>query len=81
MKPTIPEVLPQLQAYVNLPENGVGGSLHLVIHDGNTRDSDVRFCIDWAIAQNDPEGERLGRILLQMSGTQRGKLANLIDWG
>lgn len=75
-KPTIPEVLPLIQDYYAKPENGVGGSLHIVLEDCNVSDDDVESCIKWAINEGDEEGERLARILLRMSKTQRRKLAH-----
>jgi len=74
-KPTIDEVLPQVWAYRDIPGNSVGGSLHIVLDDGNASDSDVKFCIDHAEKKNDSEGARIGRLLLRMSRTQRLKIA------
>lgn len=78
MKPTVPEVLPQLHAYRDngTAGNAVGGSLHLVLDDGNIEDSHVKFCIQWAKDHGDPEGVRLGELLLQMSKRQRKKLSD-----
>jgi hypothetical protein len=73
-KPTIPEVLADFKAYFQTPGNGAWGSLHIVLDDGNFRDGDVQFCIDRAIEKGDTEGERLARILLKMSATQRRKM-------
>jgi len=56
-----------------------GGSLHIVLDDGNIEDADVRFCVEEAIKLNDRAGELLGRILLRMSRTQRLKVANTHD--
>ena len=46
MKITIPDVLPRFVEY--LRKNPAGGSLHVVLGDGNTADSHVQFCIDYA---------------------------------
>ena len=74
-KPTVPEVLPKVRAYYET--NPVGGSLHLVLEDGNVRDKDVQFCLEYAISKGDIEGEELAKILLTMSKTQRLKLHEL----
>jgi hypothetical protein len=74
-KPTIPEVLPLVRAYCAKPENGVGGSLHLVLEDGNVDNSDVEFCRDWARMHNDLDGVLLAEILLLMTKTQRLKIS------
>lgn len=73
-KPTIPEVLPLVQAYYAKPGNIVGGSLHIVLDDCNVDDSHVRYCIDDAREKGDDDGVRLGELLLRMSKTQRSKL-------
>lgn len=71
-KPSILEVIKDFRAY--LAQHPEWGSLHIVLADGNTADSHVRFCIDTAREGRDSEGERLARILLTMSITQRRKL-------
>lgn len=76
-KPTIPEVLPLVVAYCAKPENSVGGSLHIVLEDGNVADSHVAFCREWAADRGDDDGVRLAELLLLMSKTQRSKLARL----
>lgn len=77
MKPTVPEVIPIIRAYAALSGNSVGGSLHIVLDDGNVLDSDVQWCIDRAREKADAAGVELGEILLRMSRTQRKKLASL----
>jgi len=76
MKPTIPEVTPLVKDYYRKEGNGVGGSLHIVLEDANVNDSDVLFCLQWAKDNNDTDGVRLAELLLQMSKTQRLKIAN-----
>lgn len=77
-KPTIPDVLEQFRAYRARPGNGAWGSLHVILDDGNVRDCFVTGCIESAAAAGDVEGERLARILLEMSVTQRRKLGTLL---
>lgn len=74
-RPTIPEVMPLVQAYYAKPGNFTGGSLHVVLDDGNVSDSNVEFCISHARARADEDGVRLGEMLLRMSKTQRSKIA------
>ncbi len=76
-KPTVPEVLPMMYAYRDTEGNGVGGSLHIVLDDGNTEDDHVKWCIEYAKERGDAAGVELGETLLRMSRTQRGKLAGL----
>ena len=76
-RPTIPDVLPLVRAYLAKEGNICGGSLHIVLEDGNVADCDVTFCIEWAREHGDPEGEKLGQLLLTMSRTQRLKIRRL----
>ena len=71
-KPTIPEVLPKVQEYYK--DHLAGGNLHIVLDDGNVRDSDVMFCLERAKQKNDIKGIELANLLLRMSTTQRRKL-------
>ena len=73
-RPNIPEVLPLIRAYYTKPENAVGGSLHIVLEDGNVSDGNVESCLEYAREHNDRDGEALAGLLLQMSKTQRRKL-------
>ncbi len=73
-KLTVPEVIERFRAYHQ--RYLAWGSLHVVLEDLNVQDCHVSGCIQYAIEQADPEGEALGRILLQMSRTQRLKIAN-----
>jgi hypothetical protein len=71
----VPFVLADFQAYH--AANPTWGSLHVILDDGNYSDSSVRYCVHSAAESGDVEGERLARILLSMSTTQRRKLARL----
>lgn len=73
-KPTVPEVLPIMRAYYAKPDNLAGGSLHIVLDDGNIETSSVEFCREYAHKNNDPDGVALAELLLKMSYTQRKKL-------
>lgn len=76
MKPTIPEILPLLKSYAQSPGNGTGGSLH-ILFDGNLMDTDVKWCIQFAVEHGDVDGVRLAEMVLKMSKTQRKKLCSL----
>jgi len=73
-KPTIPEVLSLVLAYYAKHGNGAGGSLHLVLDDGNIETYSVEFCKQFALENNDQDGVELAELLLKMSYTQRRKL-------
>lgn len=74
MKPTLPEVLPLVEALY--ARNSVGCCLHIVLDDGNVEGGSVEFCIDQAMERGHKECEELARMLTLMSKTQRRKLAN-----
>lgn len=74
-RPTVPDVLPRVQTYYAQAGNGAGGSLHIVLDDFNLEDHSVQFCIEWAEERGDTEGAEIGRLLLQMTRSQRGRIA------
>jgi len=83
MKPTVPDVIPLIEAYYKKPGNEVGGNLHVVLDDYNIDTASVQFCLDQATAENDADGVKLAEMLLQMSRTQRLKAATKAKkyWG
>lgn len=76
-EPTCDNVAPLVREFYAMPSNGAGGSLHIVLDDGNVEDSHVDFCIQFAIEREDPFGKWLARVLRLMSTTQRKKLGEL----
>lgn len=76
-KPAIPEVLPLITRFAKVPENNVGGCLHIVFDDGNVDDSSVQSCLDYAIERSDSLAIEVAEVLLRMSKTQRLKLAGM----
>lgn len=74
-KPSVPQVTPAVHAYRDSKGNTLGGSLHIVLDDGNVDDFSVKFCIAHARGRDDIEGVALGEVLLRMSRTQRKKIA------
>ena len=74
---TVREVIPWVRDYYELPGNAAGGSLHIVLEDGNVDEPLVAHCIQYAAKRGDKAGVALGNILLRMSPTQRAKVADL----
>jgi hypothetical protein len=72
-KPTVPEVLPFVNAYYAFPGNEAGGSLHVVLEDNN--EDSAAWCQEWAKGRGDACGEALAEVMTRMSLTQVGKLA------
>lgn len=77
-KITLPMIIDQFKEYKNRPENGAWGSLHCVLDDQNVRDIDILGAVEWAREQKDWEAVRLAEILLQITRTQRLKIAKLL---
>ena len=77
-RPTVLDVIPMVRAYYAKPGNIVGGSLHIVLDDMNVDDSHVEWCLAYAIRKNDTDGVALAKVLLQMSKTQRLKIAHRV---
>jgi hypothetical protein len=73
-KPTVPEVQPLVEAYRALPGNIVGGSLHVVLDDGNVDDKSIGYCLNAAREDGDEDGAAIAQVLLRMSKTQRRKV-------
>lgn len=82
MKLTVPELIPILKEYYKKPENGAGGSLHIILENCNVSKADVVFCRQWAIDHNDQDGVKIADMFMKMSRTQLTKLANMAfyDW-
>jgi hypothetical protein len=83
-RPTVPEVAAMLRDYYRLPGRGVGGAVHIVVDDGNCDQGSADYCArhaaEWAREwSGSPEHAdldvRLARMLAQMTGTQRRRLA------
>ncbi len=72
MKPTVPEVLPAVQALY--ARDSAGCCLHVVLDDRNVRDCFVDSCIENAVHD---ECKQIAIKLRQMSTTQRRKLCSL----
>jgi hypothetical protein len=68
----VPEASPLVKALY--ARNSAGCCLHIVLDDGNVRDSDVDCCIESARKKGHADCETLALLLRKMSRTQRGRL-------
>ena len=81
-RPTVPEVIPLIECLWGIKGCGVGGPLHAVIDDGNLKDGHIQWAIDhahevdWWSEEAANLGIEIARRMLQMTGTQRRKLAD-----
>lgn len=65
-----------ISAYCGKPGNEAGGSLHIVLDDGNVEYKDVCFCLNRAKEKGDEDGIVLASELLRFS---EDDLADLIN--
>jgi len=73
ISPTV-DVFPLVEIYYAKPGNEAGGSLHIVLDDGNEEDGAVDFCIGWALERRDWDGVALGSVLRRMPESERAKI-------
>ena len=74
-KPTVPEVLPLVRAIYE--RHCAGCCLHIMTDDGNVEQDSAEFCLQWAIERGHEDCIAAARLLVQMSPTQRGKIARI----
>lgn len=70
---TIPRLLRAATRYYE--RHPVGGSLHIVLDDGNIRRGHVEFCLRQAVKDGDAAGAMLARALLRATISQRKRLS------
>lgn len=73
---TVPEALPFMQAVYD--RHATGCCLHIVLDDGNIKNSHVEFCIKNALEQGHSDCLRAACILMLCSSTQRIKLGEKV---
>lgn len=60
-----------VDAYYAKDGNETGGSLHIVLDDFNFRDSDVKWCREFAAESGDDDGVFLADVLLKLTEEER----------
>lgn len=60
--------------------NPTGGSLHIVLDNGNYERNHVEFCRQYAVDHNDEDGVKLADALLTLTDTEREKMYNDHDY-
>lgn len=71
---TVDKVISIAREFYAKPGNQCGGNLHIVLDDGNVKDSHVLLCIEDAEKEGDSDAVELGKMLLCMTKTQRLKV-------
>jgi hypothetical protein len=74
MNPKVEKAIKMSRAYYKLPDNGAGGSLHIVLDDGNLETGHVLWCKNYAKEQGDPEGVALAEFLLTLTEDERDEV-------
>jgi len=71
---SIRDALMLCKKFYSIPGNECGGSLHIVLDDGNLEDDHVLFCVRYAQENDDPLGFLVAKVLLALSEPDREKL-------
>jgi hypothetical protein len=74
---TVNDVIILAREYYNF--NPGGGSLHIVLDDGNTEEDNVNYCMEYSKENGDIAGIMLARALLELSAEQRDELYERFD--
>jgi hypothetical protein len=77
-RPQVPEALVLAKRYYLKPENLAGGSLHIVLDEGNVHTADVMYCLEKCYEKKDFDGLAIACLLLKMTKTQRLKVGRSI---
>lgn len=76
-RPTVPEVLPLVNALYATEHGAVGCCAHVVLDDGNDDQECADWCLKWAKEQGHADCIAICEALVQMTTTQRRKLYSL----
>ena len=81
-KPTIPEVFPVIEKYYKdrLYEGNRYSFHKLIITEVNITNGDINYFIEDCKKDGDEEGLKVGKLLLQLSKTQRSKICSLLPF-
>ena len=60
-------------------DNCTGGSLHIVLDDGNLSNSSIDWCAGYACGKDDDEGNDIANLMGWMTMKQRRKVYNSYD--
>lgn len=77
-KALLPPVVELCNEYLAMPGNGSGGSLHIVLDDGNLQDHHIQYCRDFASDRGDWRGAVLADKILALTRSQRHRLLRKI---
>lgn len=58
-----------------------GGSLHVVLEDGNMELSSINWCAGYAAGVEDSEGSDIANLMLHMTWNQRRRVNTAMAWG
>ena len=72
------EIKALIEFYYTLPDHGAGGTLHIVVDDGNCDDASVDFCVGFARKEGDSLGEFIALALMPLSEDER---LQVTGWG
>jgi hypothetical protein len=61
-------------------DNPSGGSLHIVLDDGNMGNHHLEFCLEEARKNDDPDAVEIALKILDLTATERTKLFSLYPY-
>ena len=67
--------------YTSVPDFGCGGSLHVVLDDGNIEHSNIRWCKEECEKDNDALGMLIADILLEFTEKELEEMYDKDFWG
>ena len=73
-RPKVPEVAAMIRAYYELPGNGVGGRLHVVLDDNNMERHFIADSLEDCLKAGDEAGAAICRAMLAMTPSQKRRL-------
>ena len=67
--------------YISVPDYGCGGSLHVVLDDGNIEHANINWCKDKCEEDNDALGMLIADILLEFTEEELQEMYDKNWWG
>ena len=79
-QPSVREVTALAGEFYGHDGNGAGGSLHIVLDDGNVEDHSVQFCREYAGKEGDALGAAMADLLMRLSPAMRYRVYERIPF-
>ena len=81
MKPTKDQLKQMIAEYYSIKGNYCGGSLHIVLDDGNIESHFIQWCLEYAEDRGDAKGVELANMLLMFEEDEPAEVLEIYpDW-